>query len=750
MFELLFTHPLWAYRTGSFAFANSWPLWMLVAAVLAGLVLICISLYRRRALGWRVIVPIGVLQALFVAAIGILLWRPVLNVERVRDRENVLAIALDASASMAFADGATGDERSRLQRAVAALDADVLRPLANTFELRLFSFADTVTPLASFQFVPPPGPQTRIGDAITSIVQHAASLPLAGIVLVSDGAENADSLTEEKLTELASYGVPIHTVGVGPEIVRNDLELERVDVPRTAPPGTSMTATLGIRHEGIENARVRVYDRESLIASREIKLDADAGTTQLEIDLPSGAPGTRELHFSLDEAQGEVNVVNNRRTRVVEVPAERRNILYLDGEPRWEFKFLRRAATSDRALRLASIVRTTPNKHYRQGVSSPEELRDGFPRTAEALFAYDAIILGSYEASNLSAEQHKLLTEFVDRRGGSVLMLAGRFGLSAGGWQNTPLAQTLPVRLPEATENAFVQRNARVALTSYGAEAPITRLDADARRNSDRWRNLPPLADYQNLGRLKPGAIVLLDAATARGRTPLLAWQHYGRGATFVLGTASTLRWQMHLPPQDQSHEIFWRQLLHALVAHSPQRVSLESERTTYDDERSVQFAAEIRDARFEPVNDAKVELRIAPERGPPFSQLMQPSGRNDGRYVATIDAATAGVYRASILARRGQEELGRAFTHIVRTEGQAERFATHQHRAVLGRIAQMTGGRYWTLDELDGLASAIPYSKAGVIERRTLELWNLPIVFIVLLALKLGEWLIRLKWGRL
>ena len=55
-----------------------------------------------------------------------------------------------------------------------------------------------------------------------------------------------------------------------------------------------------------------------------------------------------------------------------------------------------------------------------------------------------------------------------------------------------------------------------------------------------------------------------------------------------------------------------------------------------------------------------------------------------------------------------------------------------------------------WPLSELDGLAGAIPYSKAGIVERQTLDLWNLPIVFLVLLALKLSEWLLRLRWGRL
>jgi hypothetical protein len=153
----------------------------------------------------------------------------------------------------------------------------------------------------------------------------------------------------------------------------------------------------------------------------------------------------------LDPAPGEINVINNERTRIVDVPAERRSILYVDGEPRWEFKFLRRAATADDALRFASLVRTTPNKHYRQGVLSPEELRDGFPSRAEELFAYDAIVIGSYEASSLSAAQHRLLQEYVDRRGGSVLMLAGRYGLASGGWQNTALAQTLPVRLSSSS-----------------------------------------------------------------------------------------------------------------------------------------------------------------------------------------------------------------------------------------------------------------------------------------------------------
>ena len=748
MFELLFTHPLWAYRTGQFAFASAWPLWLLVVSILLAVVLIIATLWRRRQLGLRLLLPVGILQSLLAAAILCLLWRPVLNVERVRDRENVLAVAIDASASMAYGD--TDPNRSRLQDVAAALQKGTLAKLEDTFEVRLFGFAQTTTPLESLDAIPAPGPQTRIGDSLVQVLQSAGSVPLAGVVLFSDGAENGGSLSEERLTELASYGVPIHTVGVGPEQIEGDLELERLELPASAPLGSTVTAQVGIRHYGAATTRLRVYDRDAIIAARDIRLPRDSNATSLAIDLPAGEAGTHELRFVLDPVEGERNTVNNSRTRVVDVPASRRNILYVEGEPRWEYKFLRRAAERDRALRVASVVRTTPNKYYRQGIDSPGELADGFPANAAELYAYDAVVIGSYEAASLRPEQHRLLKEFVDQRGGSVLMLAGRHGLAAGGWQNAALAQTLPAQLGGRQVTALVQRPLRAQPTLYGVQSPILRFDPDPKRNADRWKSLPLLADYQAVGRLKPGAIVLLEGTADRTRMPLLLWQHYGRGATFMLTTASTLRWQMQLPPEDESHEIFWRQLLHAISATAPPRASIEPERLAYDDERNVRLVAEVRNERFEPINDASVELRVAPQAEPAFSQPMQPSGQGDGRYFASIDAATAGLYRIEMTAREGSREVGTATTHVLRNDGVAEHFATQQHRAQLERLAAMTGGRYWPLADLDGLAAAIPYSKAGVIERQTLDLWNLPIVFLVLLALKLGEWLLRLKWGRL
>ncbi len=752
MFEALFTHPLWAYRTGTFAFASQWPLWLLGALLTLAVAVIVFTLWRRQRqarhkLSAAQLTLLGSLQTVFIALVLCLLWRPVLNVERVRDRENVLGVVLDASASMAYGE----QEQSRLQQAVAALRGEPLDALQKVFDVQLYSFAHEAQPIPTLESVPPPGTQTRIGDSLVQVLQTAGSTPLAGIVLLSDGAENGDSLSEERLTEIASYGVPIHTVGLGPETNPTDLEIERVDIASSAPAEATVDAQVGIRHDGAAKTRLRVYDRDKLVVARDLNLPAEATTTTVNFEVPAGAPGTHELRFVLDPIEGERNVVNNERSHVMDVAAGKRSILYVEGEPRWEYKFLRRAADTDRALRLVSLVRTTPNKHFRQGVTSAAELQDGFPSSAAALFAYDAVIIGSYEATTLNQDQHRLLKEFVDKRGGSVLLLAGRKGLSAGGWFDTPLAQTLPTHLPSRQQGSlFVQRNGKAQPTLYGVEYAITRLDVDARRNADAWKTLPPLADFQDLGRPKPGAVVLLEAVGDAVREPLLVWQRYGRGATYLLGTSSTMRWQMQLPPEDQRHEMFWRQFLHALADTTPNRATLASARTVYNDERSMALEAEIHDEQFEPISDAEVQLLVAPERDAPFTVTMRPSGNGDGRYVARVDAPSTGLYRIDMSAKRHDRPVASATTHVRRTDGVVEHFATRQNRPVLERLAAMTGGRYWPVDDLQGLAAAIPFSKAGIVERHTLDLWNLPIIFLALLMLKLGEWLLRLWWGRL
>jgi uncharacterized membrane protein len=435
----------------------------------------------------------------------------------------------------------------------------------------------------------------------------------------------------------------------------------------------------------------------------------------------------------------------------MEVPEQRRHILYIEGEPRWEYKFIRRAIDENPAVRVASLLKTTPNKFYRQGIESPDELVDGFPTEELALFRYDGIMIGSFEAAALTPAQHDMIREFVSRRGGSLLMLGGRRGLTDGGWGPTSVADVLPVRLPELDGPSFIREPAKAMLAPAGLTSAMTRLEGDDEANEAAWEGLPDLADFQTFGELKPGAETLLEARFMGDTRPMLVHQRYGLGNVYVLATGGTWRWQMQLPHEDQRHETFWRQFLQAAATTAPQPVTLTSERVFYGDESTVVLRAEVRDKSYKPAADAAVSLEVSDGMGPPTTVEMTPVAGERGLYEAVYDTTHTGVFRFEALARTAAgEDLGRARFAVRREDGVIEHYRVQQNRALLERLAAATGGTYFAVGDVSKLPEAVSFSEAGSVERQVLDLWNIPLAFLVLLLLKSAEWLVRLYWGRL
>src|SRR5688572_5200970 len=776
MFEFLFKYSRATYERAELVFASGWPVWLLVALIAAGAAIVGIAIWQRRAgLGLVRATVLGALQTALVAGVLVLLWRPALVTQTLRPQENSVAVLLDTSGSMLYGD----EDESRLQQAVESLTQSALPALESQFTVNLFSFAGELIELQSLEQVPPPGPVTHIGEALLNVLRGAQSGAIAAVVLVSDGADNSTDFDQTKIAEIASFGVPVHTVGVGEETMPNDLELEDVQLPSVGLAGSTVSAQISIRHSGAALAQLKVYDGDAILASEAIQLPGTTGVTTRWIDIEVGTAGVRDLRFALDALPDETNVINNSRLRPMEVPEQRRHILYIDDEPRWEYKFIRRAIDENPAVRVASMLKTTPNKIYRQGIESPDELADGFPTEELELFRYDALMIGSFEAAALTAAQHDMIREFVSRRGGSLLMLGGRRGITDGGWGPTSVAEVLPVRLPELDGPSFIRAPAKAVLALTGRTSAMTRLEADDEANEAAWAELPELADFQTLGDLKPGAEILLEAEFDGRTRPLLVHQRYGLGNAYVLATGGTWRWQMQLPHEDQRHETFWRQFLQAAATTAPQPVTLTSDRVFYGDESTVVLRAEVRDKSYQPAGDAAVTLEVSDDLGPPTTVQMTPVAGERGLYEAAYETTHTGVFRFEAVAKaadggaaaeaaeaaeadegrdaRGSatqgavaEELGRARFAVRREDGVIEHYRVQQNRPLLERLAAATGGTYFAVDDVSRLPEAVSFSEAGSVERQVLDLWNIPLAFMLLLLLKAAEWLVRLYWGRL
>ena len=488
-------------------------------------------------------------------------------------------------------------------------------------------------------------------------------------------------------------------------------------------------------------------DGDQLLSSREITF-ARGGRIQSESVLfNAGAAAAKSFQFSIAPFPDERNVLNNSLTRLVDVRAGKRRILYVEGEPRWEYKFIRRAEDDDPLVQIVSMLRTTENKIYRQGISDPKELADGFPTRAEDLFGFDGIMIGSVESGYFTPVQQDIIRDFVDRRGGGLLWLGGHSSLADGVWNGSNLVDLLPVVLP-THRNTFHRAPANAELTSSGSDSLICRLIDDPQANTERWKKLPYLMDYQEAGTPKPGAAVLAQMRAGGRIYPMLVTQNYGRGRTAVLATSGTWRWQMSMPLGDTSHAMFWQQLLRWLVTDTPGRITASTSSQTLFDEGQVQLSADVRDKEFEPPLNAKVEAQITGPGGVSKTIEMTPVPDRPGTYGTEWTAGSPGSYVAEVTAHQGEEELGRDVVAFRRADGEAENFHVEQNRELLERLSQQTGGRYWQPDRLGKLADEIPYSEAGITMRETKELWNLPVIFLAILLLRCAEWLLRRTWG--
>jgi len=757
MFEFFFKYPAPMFTKGRYVLLSAWPAWLLAVLIALSSALLVFLTYRRLATkapgltNSRMWTLCG-MQSTFISLLLLLLWQPAVTVAALTSHQNIIAIVVDSSRSMGIPDS---NGKSRETAARTLLQDTLLPAIQKRFQVRLYKLGGDIVPLSNVDKVSPDEPATDINFALRKLANDTRDLPVGAILLLSDGGQNSVDMGEsgvalETLEALRNRRLPVHTLGFGALQPRHDIEIENISVASTAVVHSRLSSSVSFVQHGFtgQTATISIRDGDKPLATRNVTLAPDGVLQTESLFVSPGAAGARDLRFSIEPLPGEENVKNNEGIRSLLVSDSKRRVLYVEGEPRWEFKFIRRAEEDDPTIELVSMLRTSENKIYRQGIKDQSELAEGFPTRSEDLFGYSGIIIGSVDANFFSPLQRELLREYVDRRGGGVLFLGGRMALSEGGWGSSEVSDLLPAFLPNG-RNTFHRNPATVELTPIGTDSAITRILDDPSGNADRWRKLTYLADYQDAGTPKPGATVLAQMNVGRRKLPFLITQHYGHGRTAILATGGTWRWQMAQALGDPSHDLFWQQLIRWVVGGTPTPVTAAVSSHLLLDKGTIQLAADVHDAQFQPALNAHVSAHILGPSGTSGLVDLSPT-QTPGHYEGAWDAPQPGGYLSEITAvdSSSKQEFGRDVVTFRRADGVAEDFHTQQNRQLLQQLSRDTGGRYWQPSQVKTLPQDISYSEAGISVRTTNPLWNMPIVFLLLIGLLLSEWLLRRKWG--
>jgi uncharacterized membrane protein len=774
------------------------PDWLWPAGALAvSAVMLLVWCYLRSPGSAGVRIIAALLKTIAVLLLLFCLIDPLFSGRRPRPGANIFVILADDSQSMQIQN--LDSTRSRLDDVKEHWSQEVSwqNRLARDFSVRRYRFAERLQAADTGQpeDLTGNGQASSLVTALRTVAQRFRAQPVAGILLLSDG--NATDLPEESVdwSELP----PVYPVQIGAAISAPDLRVDNIAVSQTNFEQAPVTIKATVTATGFRKERVIVQllsDQGEELEQLTFDVSEEETNRIVRFQVRPETPGTSffqvrvstedELSPSLALAGSrESCLLNNARWVAVDRPTGPYRVLYVSGRPNWELKFLRRALQRDGEMELVGLIRIakrepkftflsrageSTNPLYRGfdsvdaenaeqydepviirlGTRDEEELRGGFPQTAEELFAYHAIVLDDVEAEFFSQKQMLLMQNFVSARGGGLLMLGGAETLVQGGYDRTPVGEMLPVYLRTATANMSPpEAGYRLQLTRDGWLEPWIRLRETEDAERRRLEAMPPFQVVNRVSGIKPGATMMAEVVGQdREVLPALVAQRFGRGQTGTLLIGDLWRWTLRRPPEAESDSAkSWRQMIRWLVGNVPDRVELIARRNNQGHGGPLELSVEVRDAKFEPMDNAAVQINVQTPEGANHEMLAEPSNQTPGLYSINYGPHLPGAYRITTKVLDADGSLvGTKETGWVAEPAAAEFRQLTANRQLLGQIADSTDGELLQLDELDRFVRNLPNRKIPVTEPWVYPLWQTPWIFMLAIGCLVGEWGLR-RW---
>ncbi len=637
--------------------------WVIFLAFL-GAALIAVFFYVREAgglsFGKRAV--LAGLRFLAFLAVLLLLGEIVETTTREEKRETWVVLMIDESVSMTLRDKfanretvaalaeATGlteaevDDASRLdlvKRALGQGDHAVLRGLAAANRLKVVSFATHPEPVAELApgagggagggiapgdaariaAIEATGGKTAIGDALNKVINETRGQRVAAVVLVTDGRSNSDS-SEEQLPRkvarrLGKRRIPLLGVGVGNPDEPRDIALSELKAAEVVIAGDILPIQASVKSQGFEGERVEVEVRldDALQKTEPLELEGKGKRQPIGIQIRPEKPGEYTLTVSIREREGELIGDNNRLSQRLRVVDEKIKVLYVEGYPRWEYRYLKNGLIRDRNMEARCFL-LSADPDFPQESSPGIPPLTHVPGTREELAEYDVVIIGDVDPQDpqMGDERLKLIREFVEE-GGGLLMIAGEQSAPAK-YAGTPVEAVLPVAV-EPSDDVFGEGGTRrrvldtpfrPKLTIDGRKHPIMQLENVAERNLELWeargdyaQGLPGFYWYYKVKSKKPTAEVLAEhpTDTMGGQdkpAPIIALILSGAGTSLFAAVDETWRWRAGVG--DFYFYRFWGQALRFLSTGRllKTKLTLATDKAVYDLGEKITITVEVND----------------------------------------------------------------------------------------------------------------------------------------------------------
>jgi len=578
-------------------------------------------------------------------------------------------------------------------------------------------------------------------------VANSGGIPPAGIIILSDGIDNATSQRSEAVfQDLGARGIPVFTVPLGlPD--PDDVAIRNIVMQEVAFSGDRVPVRVQLQSKGYERrtARMSILLNGRSVSQRTVRLEGGLQFEDIDFRVDLYEKGAAKISIGIEPFDDEVSLVNNQVERSIRVVNEKINVLYIEGNHRWEYRYLSAILKRDPRIN-ATFINSTAGPEIAR--NSPDHI-ERFPSKREEAFKYDLVILGDVDSAFFSPEELILLEELVRDRGGSLLMLCGPL-YSPASYADTPVATMLPIRFDPEGKWEELSESVHPVLTPEGSNSMVMTLESDKAMNDQTWSLAAPLDHLPPLLGAKQGATVLAtlsDSTSGAERYPLVAWQRYGTGK--CLSIATDRLWRLRFKTGDKYHWRVWSQCIQFLTLSrlmgEHKSIRLETDRSIYSVGNESRIYAHVLDENFEPVVQSGYEVVVSGIDGAGAKERvsLQPDSSQPGLYEGYFSAPGSGRYRIEA----NEEDLKVSnTTEFQVTDVRQELIDTDTRLAHLQRIADLTGGVSLGIGKLPELASLLKRDPVTNTVRSERPLWDSWLVALALIGLLGAEWILRRK----
>jgi uncharacterized membrane protein len=736
----------------------------------------------------------AVLKILGFTVLAISLIEPLLTGTRPRRGANAFVILADNSQSLLIRDENAAHTRGEWVRNRLGQESAWKTRLGQDFDVRSYIFDSHLRAVDGFEGLTFDGVGTSLSASLAALSRRFRGLPLAGVLLFSDGnSTDARDIDWSLLPPI--YPVVPPSRGVGRDIGVREVSISQTNFESAPVVIRASVSAVGFAGEPIvavvtdlagkqlERQVMAATERDKPLSFRFQFRPERHGVSFYRVHAFAEADETKSEQESGDAPSQEQTLANNSRLVAVDQGSGPYRVLYVSGRPNWEFKFVRRALEEDKEVELLGLVRIAvrqPKFDFRSsrarstnplfdGFDHPDaetaerhdqpvliplgpfgkgEPRNRFPQAVDELYRYHAVVLDDIEAGFFTADQQALLRNFVSQRGGGLLMLGGPDSFADGKYDRTAIGELLPVYLNRPPMVAVDEDHEyRLVLTREGWLQPWVRMRKTEEEERQRLTAMSSFHTLSRAGSIKPGAVILAEASDPTGAAvPALVAQSFGKGHVAALLIGDLWRWGMRREnPAESDLARSWRQTVRWLVGDVPERVEITALPRAESSAPTVGLTVRVRDAEYRPLDNAKVALRVTLPSGEDLNLDAEPDSREAGTYSATYFPKHPGAYRVAATVTGpdgsavGEREAGWA------AQPAADEFARLEpDRTFLEQIASRTGGEVVDGENLASFVARLSSRDAPITEPWTSPLWHQPLYFLVAIACLLLEWGLR------